>query len=64
MVGTVPDVASYAPLPILVGERADGVRLSYDLMESFIAPYGSESALLVARDLDAKIEALLTTAAQ
>lgn len=64
MVGTVPDVASYAPLSILIDERADGVHLSYDLMESFIAPYGNQSAQLVARGLDAKVETLLTTAAQ
>jgi hypothetical protein len=63
MVRTVPDVASYAPLTILVDERADGVHLSYDSMASLIAPYGSEAALQVARGLDAKVEALLTAAA-
>ena len=63
MIGTVPDVASYAPLTILVDERADGVHLSYDSMASLIAPYGSEAALDVARGLDAKVEALLTAAA-
>ena len=64
MAMTVPDAASYAPLTILVDERADGVHLSYDSMASLIAPYGSERALDVAVDLDAKIEALLETAAQ
>jgi hypothetical protein len=63
MIGTVPDVASYAPLTILVDERADGVHLSYDSMASLIAPYGSEAALDVARGLDAEVEALLTAAA-
>jgi hypothetical protein len=33
-------------------------------MESFLAPYGSEEALQVARDLDVKIKALLETAAR
>jgi hypothetical protein len=33
-------------------------------MASLIAPYGSETALAVARDLDAKIEILLKTSAQ
>jgi hypothetical protein len=33
-------------------------------MASLIAPYGSEPALAVARDLDAKIESLLETAAR
>ena len=64
MVKTVPDAASYAPITILVDERADGVHLSYDSLASLIAPYGSQSALAVARDLDAKIECLLETAAR
>ena len=55
MAKAVPDAAAYAPVTILVDERADGVHLSYDSMASFIAPYGSEAALAVARDLDAKI---------
>jgi hypothetical protein len=60
----VPDAASYAPVTILVDERSDGVHLSYDSMASLLAPYASEEALAVARDLDAKIEGLLATAAQ
>jgi hypothetical protein len=64
MARTVPDAASYAPVTILVDERADGVHLSYDSMASFIAPYGSQAALVVARDLDAKVERLLETAAR
>ena len=61
MAKTVPDAASYAPVTILVDERADGVHLSYDSMASLIAPYGSQAALAVARDLDAKIEAARAT---
>jgi uncharacterized protein (DUF302 family) len=61
MVETVPDAAAYAPLTLLIDERADGVHMSYDSMASLIAPYGSEVALAVARDLDAKILALLET---
>jgi uncharacterized protein (DUF302 family) len=64
MAKTVPDAASYAPLTILVDERADGVHLSYDSMASLLAPYGSQTALAVARNLDAKVESLLETAAQ
>ena len=64
MAKTVPDAAAYAPVTILVDERADGVHLSYDLMASLLAPYGSEAALSVARDLDTKIEGLLETAAR
>jgi hypothetical protein len=64
MARTVPDAASYAPVTILIDERADGVHLSYDLMASLIGPYGSQPALLVAKNLDAKIETLLKAAAQ
>ena len=64
MAKAVPDAAAYAPITILVDERADGIHLSYDSMASLLAPYGSQAALLVARDLDAKIEALLETAAR
>jgi uncharacterized protein (DUF302 family) len=63
MARAVPDAASYAPVTILVDERADGVHLSYDTMASAIAPYGSASAFAVAKDLDAKVERLLEAAA-
>src|SRR5262249_36497070 len=62
MAKIVPDAASYAPVTILVDERADGVHLSYDSMASLIAPYGSQAALAVAKHLDAKVERLLETA--
>jgi uncharacterized protein (DUF302 family) len=60
----VPDTGSYAPVNILIDERADGVHISYDLMASYLAHYGNMTALKVARNLDAKVEALLTAAAQ
>ena len=63
MVKHVPDAGSYAPVTILIDERPDGVHLSYDRMESFLAPYENAPALKVARDLDAKVEALLASAA-
>ena len=63
MVKHVPDAGSYAPVTVLVDERADGVHLSYDRMASFLAPYGKHDALEVARDLDKKIEDLLREAA-
>ena len=59
----VPDAGSYAPVTVLVDERADGVHLSYDRMASFLSPYANAEALSVARDLDAKVEALLASAA-
>jgi len=50
---------SYAPVTVLVHERGDDVRLSYDRMASLLAPYGNMDAIAVARDLDSKIESLL-----
>jgi uncharacterized protein (DUF302 family) len=59
----VPDAGSYAPVTVLVDERADGVHLSYDRMASLLAPYNNSEALKVARDLDEKVEALIDAAA-
>jgi uncharacterized protein (DUF302 family) len=59
----VPDAASYAPVSLLIDERADGVQLSYDTMASFLAPYGNAEALRVARELDDKVGQLLAEAA-
>jgi uncharacterized protein (DUF302 family) len=59
MVKHVPDAGSYAPVTILIDERPDGVHLSYDRMESYLLPYDNTETLAVARDLDAKIAALL-----
>jgi len=63
LVKHIPDAGSYAPVTVLVDERADGVHLSYDRMASFLAPYGNRDALEVARNLDKKIEDLLRQAA-
>ena len=63
MVKHVPDAGSYAPVTILIDGRPDGVHLSYDRMASFLAPYNNPEALKVAKDLDAKVEALLSAAA-
>jgi uncharacterized protein (DUF302 family) len=59
----VPDAGSYAPVTVLVDERADGVHLSYDKMASFLAPYANDAALEVARELDRKVEKILQQAA-
>jgi hypothetical protein len=59
----VPDAGSYAPVTVIVDERADGVHLSYDRMASLLTPYGNNEALSVARDLDAKVEDLLRQSA-
>lgn len=64
MLRQVPDAGSYAPVTILVDERAGGVQLSYDRMRSYLAPYANKEASQVATDLDAKVESLLLVAAQ
>jgi hypothetical protein len=46
-----------------VDERSDGVHISYDRMASLLAPYRNSDALAVARDLDKKVETLLSEAA-
>jgi uncharacterized protein (DUF302 family) len=63
MVKHLPDAGSYAPVTILIDERPDGVHISYDRMASFLEPYKDAEALKVAKDLDAKVEALLASAA-
>jgi uncharacterized protein (DUF302 family) len=59
----VPDAGSYAPVTVLVDERADGVHLSYDRMASLLASYENRDALEVARNLDRKVEDILRQAA-
>jgi uncharacterized protein (DUF302 family) len=63
MAKNVPDAGSYAPVTVLVDERADGVHLSYDRVASFLAPYANAAVLEVARDLDRKVEKILQQAA-
>jgi hypothetical protein len=63
MVRGTPDAGSYAPVTVLIDERNGGVQLSYDRVASLLAPYGDPHALQVARDLDAKVERLLSQAA-
>jgi uncharacterized protein (DUF302 family) len=63
MAKRVPEAGSYAPVTILVDEREDGVHLSYDRMASLLAPYRNAEVLVVARDLDAKIEGLIRESA-
>jgi uncharacterized protein (DUF302 family) len=64
MVKHVVDAGSYAPVTILIEERPDSVRISYDRMASYLASYGNSDALKVARELDAKVERILTAAAK
>jgi uncharacterized protein (DUF302 family) len=59
MVKHVPDAGSYAPVTVLIDEGPDGVRVSYDKMESYLRHYGNSEALAVAQNLDSKITTLL-----
>ncbi len=60
---SVPQTSG-APVTILIEERPDSVRISYDRMASHLAPYGNSDALRVGRELDAKVERILTAAAK
>jgi uncharacterized protein (DUF302 family) len=62
MARLVPDAGSYAPVTVLIDQRADGVHVSYDEMASFLAPHGNADALSIARDLDAKVKRMLESA--
>jgi uncharacterized protein (DUF302 family) len=64
MVKHVVDAGSYAPVTILIEERPGSVRICYDRMASYLAVYGNSDALKVARELDAKVERILTSAAK
>ncbi|HXZ11930.1 MAG TPA: hypothetical protein VEG64_06025 [Candidatus Sulfotelmatobacter sp.] len=63
MVKHLPDAGSCAPVTIPVDQRPDGVHLTYGRVASFLSPYRNVEAMKVARDLDAKVEALWKTAA-
>ena len=59
----VPDAGSYAPVTVLVDERADGVHLTYDRVASLLDTYTNHEASKTAAELDAKVEALMAMAA-
>lgn len=63
MVEQIPGADFYAPITILVDKGAYGVHISYEFLGSYLVHYGNLAALKVTRELDAKIEALLTAAA-
>ncbi len=63
MAAYVPDAGSYVPVTILIDERSDGVHLSYDFIESYLAQYDNPQALEIAHSLDSKVKALLQAAA-
>jgi hypothetical protein len=62
MIERVADAGSYAPVTILIDERPDGVHVSCDRMATYLEPWDNAEASKVARDLDSRIESLLTSA--
>jgi uncharacterized protein (DUF302 family) len=64
IVKLVPAAGSYVPVTILDEERPDGVHISYHEMASYLMPYENAEALQVAKELDIKVEDLLTSAAR
>ncbi|MCY1139047.1 DUF302 domain-containing protein [Actinoplanes sp. Pm04-4] len=58
----IAEAGSYAPVTLLVWEDGDEVRVAYDTTASLLEPYGNESALQVARELDDKVITLLRRA--
>jgi uncharacterized protein (DUF302 family) len=63
MASAVPDAAAYAPVTVLIEERADGTHLSYDLMADYLLPYENAEASRAARELDEKVERLMDDSA-
>ncbi|MBX3187463.1 MAG: NAD(P)H-binding protein [Labilithrix sp.] len=60
----VAEVGLYVPLRMFVEEMTPtSVRVTYDLPSSILGQFGSAPVNVVARDLDRKVEALLTDAA-
>ena len=62
MTELVPDAAAYAPVTVLVDERAGKVHVSYDRMTSFLSVYNNSGATEIAAALDSKIETLMRNA--
>ena len=62
MTELVPDAAAYAPVTVLVDERAGKVHVSYDRMTSFLSVYKNPGATEIAEALDSKIETLVRAA--
>jgi hypothetical protein len=60
----LPAAGSYAPVTILIQERAGGgTQVAYDTVASAIAPYGDAAASQVAQRLDTEVLGLLRHAA-
>ena len=63
LVRGAPDAGCHAPVSVLVDERDGAVRITYDRMASLLGAGSDAATFGVARDLDAKLERLLASAA-
>jgi hypothetical protein len=64
MAGRIPEAAAYGTMAIQIDERADGVRLSYDRIAAHVEEYEDKFVFELARNLEKRIESLLTAASQ
>jgi len=64
MAGQIPEAAAYGTVAIQIDERADGVRLSYDRIAAHVEEYEDKFVVELARNLEKRIESLLTAASQ
>lgn len=64
MAGRIPEAAAYGTVAIQIDERADGVRLSYDRIAAHVEEYEDKFVFEHARNLEKRIESLLTAASQ
>ena len=64
MAGQIPEAAAYGTVAIQIDERADGVRLSYDRIAAHVEEYEDKFVVELSRNLEKRIESLLTAASQ
>jgi len=64
MASRIPETAAYGTMAIQIDEGADGVRLSYDRVAAHVEEYEDKFVFELARNLEKRIESLLTAASQ
>jgi len=64
MAGQIPEAAAYGTVAIQIDERANGVLLSYDRIAEHVEEYEDKFVFELARNLEKRIESLLTAASE
>ena len=64
MAGRIPEAAAYGTVAIQIDERGDGVRLAYDRIAAHVEEFEDKFVFEQARNLENRIESLLTAASQ